>query len=98
VVLPKKQAPERPERVDGAPNQSNVKKPAWHPGFARTGVKIEPHAVEAEFSRLEAHDNAQLVNKTLYVDVRGKARLNFMITSTNSSETERGDVRMPRQP
>lgn len=97
-VHPKHKSPVRPARIDGAPNQANTPrlKRSW--GFSRRGVRIAGHTVEAELSRLEAHDNARLVSQTLYVDTRRGARLHFVIATNDGAGKVAGEVSLPTLP
>jgi len=95
-VLPKHKSPTRPHRVDGAPEQSSdATKLLRTRGFVRRHVRITAHAVEAEFSRLEAHDNARLLGQTLYLDARRGLRVRFEVNSRNGDG--QGEVRLPHR-
>lgn len=96
-IRTKHKPPVRPVRIDGAPNQSNAPalKRSW--GFSRRRIRITGHSVEAELSRLEAHDNARLVSQTLYADVSRGARLHFVI-APKYGLAEEGEVRLPFHP
>ncbi|HEY2003503.1 MAG TPA: hypothetical protein VGH44_00110 [Candidatus Saccharimonadia bacterium] len=95
-VWPKHKPPTRPLRVDGAPEQSNTPRLLRARGFERRHIRVTAHVVEAEFSRLEAHDNARLLSQTLYVDARHGARIKFEIGS--GSRSQQGEVRLPASP
>lgn len=94
TIRPAKQAPERPERIDGAQHAAN-----WSPtrapligGFARTGIKISSHTIEATFSQLDADDSADLVHQVLYIHGDEHTRFTYEIRSERLGVVERGEV------
>jgi hypothetical protein len=96
AVHAKKQAPTRPRRVDGAPNKSQRTKYFRLKGFTRHGVHIGRHGIEAEFSRLEAHDGALVVSQPLYFALNKHAMLSYEIVSRNVPDGQRGDIDVGR--
>jgi hypothetical protein len=100
TIHPAKQAPERPERVDDGPAHIDLKEYTPPPqlkqvvglGFRRSEVKITAHAVEAEFSQLEAQDSADLVHQVLYVAGNKDTKFSYEITSKHLPEVQRGEV------
>jgi hypothetical protein len=93
-IHPKMKAPVRPPRMDGAANAAtkvHFKLPSPG-GFSRSHIRIASRSVEAEFSKLEAHDSAILVNKVLYFSANDQTRLAFTVQSKNSPSPQRGFV------
>jgi hypothetical protein len=98
TIHPAKTAPVRPARVDAGPEHV----PDWKPapmikqavvgGFARSGIKIDAHEVEAELSMLEAQDSADLVHQVLYVDGNKDTRFMYEIRSKHLVGVVRGEV------
>lgn len=97
TIHPAKEAPVRPVRIDGGQHVADpeqVTAPMVPPigRFSRRGIKVTPHAVEAEFSMLEGHDSADLVRQVLYVDVHDDTRLTYEIRSKRMKEVQGGEV------
>jgi hypothetical protein len=93
TIRPSKQAPERPERIDGDQHVPN-----WTPrqpvmgGFSRSKINVTPHTVTATFSQLEGHDSADLVHQILYVHGDEHTRFTYEIRSQRLGVIERGEV------
>jgi hypothetical protein len=88
-------APERPPRVDGAPNKA--KKHHWqgYEGFSRTGIHIGRRGLESQFSALASGDSALVVNEPLHIDISPQSQLSYHIHSRNLPEGVHGAVILP---
>jgi hypothetical protein len=77
-----KKAPNRPPRMDSrrAGPSSKLQLPHFG-GFARSGVKIRRHDMQATFSKLEAGSSADLVRKVLYLHYNAQTKLSFELNS-----------------
>jgi hypothetical protein len=87
-----KQAPKRPERIDGAPNKSTRHRFYGFENFVRRGIHIGRHGVEARFSRMESHDNALVVNQPLHVALDEGGLIRFEIRSQEVPDGVTGHV------
>jgi hypothetical protein len=52
-------------------------------GFARTGIKITAHEVKADFSTLDSHDGATLINQIVHVHCGPDTQVFYEIRSKN---------------
>jgi hypothetical protein len=88
-----KKAPTRPRRVDGAPNKgSSTKFRGFEGSFVRKGIHIGRHGLEAEFSSLQGHDSALVVNHPLYFDMEQGSKLKYEIHSRRLPQGQSGEV------
>jgi hypothetical protein len=84
TISAKKQAPVRPERLDGGGGGNSSRKRFTLPkygGFERRGVKIGRHDLSVLFSKLEAGSSADLVRQTLYLHYTDGTKLRFELNS-----------------
>jgi hypothetical protein len=75
----KKKGPERPERLDEAP-ESKLRWPKLT-RFVRYGIHVKPHSVEAVFSRLGSDESEYLVNDVMYLDLYSDTRITYAVRS-----------------
>lgn len=88
-----KKPPKRPKRIDGSKPTEKVPFALPHlNGFMRKGIKIADESIDVEFSRLDAHDSAELVRKVLYLHGDPNTRMHYEIRSRGLSQPERGEV------
>jgi hypothetical protein len=87
-----RKAPERPVRIDGAPNKS--KKFVWprFEGFARSHIHIGRRGLESVFSGLDSGDSALVVNHPVHIDIMPDTQLSYHIHSQNHPEGIHGAV------
>ncbi len=99
TIHPAKEAPRRPRRIDSSSQHVPESAPAAArletivSGFARRGIKLGTHSVEAEFSELEAGDSADLINQVIYIAADEGTFLTYTIGSEGlGEESEEGQV------
>lgn len=90
----KKKPPARPERMDGKQRASQLKL-SWPmmTGFVRRKIKMTEHEISAEFSALEAHDGATLINQLVHVHCGPDTEVVYEIRSKNVPH-ETGEVEL----
>jgi hypothetical protein len=87
-----KKPPTRPKRVDGAINKAGATRFRGFEGFVRKRIHIGRHGLEAEFSSLQAHDSALVVNHALYVDMGHGSTLRYEIHSRRLPHGQAGEI------
>ena len=87
----KKTPPARPTRIDAQPAHAKLSLPRIVDDFRRRDIRIKPHTIEAEFSKLGPHDGATLINQLVHVHCGPETRVRFEIRSDNVAH-ESGDV------
>jgi hypothetical protein len=98
-----KHAPERPERIDHGPKHVPASKPASVSleeavakvvtgSFKRSGIKVTEHNIEAQFSKLGAGEDADVVHEIIHIDATDDTRVLYKILSNRLSSPEEGEV------
>ncbi len=86
-----KKTPERPKRLDGDLATKRDRFPTIT-RFVRSKIKVTPHGMQAQFSRLGSGEKAYLVNEVLHVQADEHTRLSYSVHSSRLPEGERGLV------
>jgi hypothetical protein len=92
TIYKDKKAPERPKRIDGAPNKPSPTAFHGFQGFVRRHQRIDGTGLQAEFSSLEGGGSALMINQTLYIRCHADTRLDYEVTSRNLDESAQGYI------
>ena len=82
--------PERPKRIDGAPDKPSPTAFHGFHGFTRRNIKIERNSFSAEFSSLKPGDSALVIIRELYIRVNPDTKLDYEISARGMSAPEAG--------
>jgi hypothetical protein len=93
TILLAKRPPQRPERPDGVQHVPEQTTYRLLGGFVRRGIRMNSQSIAAEFSKLEAGDDAAVVNETLFLAMDSDTRVTYEV-STDTVAGEHGNIQL----
>jgi hypothetical protein len=89
-----KKVPERPERVDGAPDYRPNRPQLGFHGFVRHHTRLDAHGLGAVFSRLGPKDQATVLFDPVYLEYEPETTLRYEIRSKAVPDGETGEIKV----
>ncbi len=89
--------PDRPTTPEGGKQRDRFGAVMTVPlfgGFARTNIRLEPHRISADLSRIEHGQNAYLVNQIVHLDADSKTRVHYEVNGTGLASPLKGTIEL----